>query len=120
MIVLHTFTAQSLLLQPLHIQLSLSQSDLGQDEAARRGSRVFSDSHFLPGSGHVDLNNSRVNNEVMELGEDMIRLLSVGHGHKSITFAASVIEDDLRIQNCSKPAEQLDQVVFPEISNMDE
>ena len=120
MFVLHTFTAQSLLLQSLHIQLSLSQSDLGQDEAARRGSRVFTDSDFLPGSGHVDLNNSRINNGVVELGEDMVRLLSVGHGHKSITFAASVIEDDLRIQNCSKPAEQLDQVVFPEISNMDE
>ena len=101
-----------LLLQSLHIQPGLSQFDLSKDQVARRGCGVAPDSNCLLGICHVDPDNSIINNGVMELLQDNVRLLFVGHGDESKTLTALVVEDDLGIQDCSKPAEQLHQVVL--------
>jgi len=66
------------------------------------------------GRGEVDLDDSSLNNGVVEHQSCSVGILTSGHGDESKPLGAFIIVDDLRIFDVSIFPEQHDQVVFSE------
>ena len=66
------------------------------------------------GSGQVDLDDSSLNDGVVEPDESVVRILPPGHGDEPEALAPLVVVDDLGVLHVAKLAKEHDQVVLPE------